>query len=84
MEKQKVSAGQYITVGDIRLLPITRTLMGCWEVNGGIICSGSMDLVGIVAVSPEGQRALNARGEEVPVDRYLEQVPGLKELLLTL
>ena len=81
MEVEKVSAGQPIVIGEMTLLPITRTCLSCREVDSSFVCSGSKDLVGIVVVSPEGKRAINAAGEEVPLEDYLEQVPGIKELL---
>jgi len=78
---EKVSAGQYITTGEITLLPIILTSMSCRSVNSGIVCSGSKNLVGIVVVSPKWKRAINVAGEEVPVEHYMEQVPEVKELL---
>jgi hypothetical protein len=45
------------------------------------VCFGSKNLVGIVIISPKWKSAINIAGEEVPIDRYTEQVPELKELL---
>ena len=81
MEKEKVSAGQRITVGEITLLPIMRTFLYCRNVDGRIVYSGSKNLIGIVVVSPKGKRAINLDGEEIPVDQYLEQVPEITELI---
>jgi len=78
---EKVNAGQYITIGEITLLPIIRTYISCRNVDNSILCSGSKNLVGIVVVSPKWKRAINVAGEEVPIDQYMEQVPELKELL---
>ena len=81
MEIEKTSAGQYIIVGELTLLPIIRTYMSCRNVNHGIVCSGSKNLVGIVVISPKWKGAINVAGEEVPVAQYMEQVPEVKELL---
>lgn len=81
METEEIRVGQKITVGEITLLPIIRTSVTCRNVNRGIVCSGSKNLVGIVAISPKEKRAINIDGEEVPVHQYMEQVPELKELL---
>lgn len=81
MEIEEVSAGKAITLGETMLLPIVRTSISCRNVNSGIVCSGSKNLVGIVIISPKRKHAINVAGEEVPVDRYTEQVPELKELL---
>ncbi|MGB2800630.1 MAG: hypothetical protein WBC82_12395 [Dehalococcoidia bacterium] len=45
------------------------------------MCSASKHLMGVVIVSPEGRRALNLAGEEVPVEHYLELAPALRDLL---
>ncbi len=82
MEIEEVSAGKAITVGETMLLPIVRTSISCRNVNSGIVCSGSKNLVGIVIISPKWKHAINVAGEEVPIDQYLEQVPEVKELLL--
>jgi hypothetical protein len=81
LEIEEVSAGKRITAGDIKLLPIMRTLVSCQNTDSGIVCSGSKKLVGIVAVSPEWRRAINAAGEDVPVSYYIEQVPEVRDLL---
>jgi len=81
LEIEEMSAGQHITVGEITLLPVIRTCVSCQNVSSGIVCSGSKNVVGIVAVSPKWKRAINVAGEEVPVSQYMEQVPELKELL---
>ncbi len=79
--KEEVSAGQLITVGEITMLPIIRTAVVCQKVNPGVAGYGYKGLVGIVVVSPKGQYAIDVAGEEVPLERYAEEVPEVKELL---
>ena len=81
LEIEEVIAGQPITVGETMLLPIVRTSINCRNVNSGIVCSGSKNVVGIVIISPKWKRAINVAGEEVPIDQYTEQVVELKEML---
>ena len=81
MEIEKMSAGQYIIVGELTVLPIIRTYMSCRNVNHDIVCSGSKNLVGIVVISPKYRHAINVDGEEVPVAQYVEMVPEVRELL---
>lgn len=81
MEIERVIAGEYITVGEIRLLPIVRTSVNCREGIGGVVCSGFKNLVGIVVISPEWKCAMNVDGEEVAVEQYAEKVPEVRELL---
>ena len=84
MEIEEVSAGQPITVGETKLLPIVRTFISCQNINRGIVCFGSKNPVGIVVISPKWKGAINVAGEEVPIDYYREQVAGLDELLQTM
>lgn len=81
LEIEEVSAGQPITVGETILLPIVCTTISCRNVNSGIVCSGSKNVVGTVIISPKWKRAINVAGEEVPIDQYTEQVVELKEIL---
>ena len=81
MEKEKVSAEQRITVGEITLFPIVRTFSYCRKFDRCLASFGSKKLVGIVALSPKWKRAISVNGEEVPLDQYMEQVPELKEIL---
>lgn len=81
MEKEEISAGEHITVGQVTLLPILRTVAHCRKGSRGIIGSGSRDVLGVVLLSPEGPRAISVSGESVPVERYASQVPEIEELL---
>ena len=81
MEKEEISAGERITVGQVTLLPILRTVAHCRKGNRGIIGSGSRDVLGVVVLSPAGHRAISVSGESVPVERFTKQVPQVVELL---
>jgi len=82
LEKEELSTGQRITVGETILFPIIRTSLTSYGSGSrGIVGSASKNLVGIVVVSPKRKYAMNAAGEEVPLEHYTEQVPEVKELL---
>jgi hypothetical protein len=81
LETQEISAGESITIGGITLLPIINTSVRCWNIRRGIFGFGSKTLDGIVVVSEKWTGAMNVAGEEVPVERYTEKVPEVKELL---
>jgi len=82
LEIKETSAGQHIQIGEITLIPIIQTTVKCQNVNSSILCSGSKNAIGIIIVSPDEKRAINTAGEDVPVTKYLEQVPKLRELKL--
>ena len=81
MKIEEVKAGQPIRVGEITMVPIERTIVTCVGMHGGAAVRGSKDLAGIVVVSGKNRYAIDLTGEEVPVDRYLKQVPELARLL---
>ena len=81
MKIEEVTAGQPIRVGEITLVPIERTLVSGVGIGGGAVVGGSKGFVGIVVVSGENRYAIDPTGEEVPMDRYLKQVPELARLL---
>ena len=62
-------------IGEITLLPIVRTVAACHRGGAGIVGWGTKELIGIVTSSPEGKRAIDIHGEEVPLSRYAEWVP---------
>lgn len=81
MEKEEVSAGASIRIGELTLVPILRTAVVCLSARQGITGFGAREVVGMVVVSPTGNRAISVSGEEVPVDKYAAQVPEVEELL---
>ncbi len=81
MEIEEITAGQPIKVGDITLVPIIRTFVRCAGVETGIVCHGSSSPTGILVFSKEDKYALNLNGKRMPIDQYLQQVPGLVDVL---
>ena len=81
MKIEEVKAGQPMRVGEITLVPIESTFVSCVSVEGGAVVRGSKGLAGIVVVSGKNRYAIDLTGEEVSMDRYLKQVPGLARLL---
>ena len=81
MEKKEIVVEGVVTIGEVTLLPIVRTCVNVHRVGKGAMCSVSKHPLGVVIVSPQGRRALNLAGEEVPVEHYLELAPALRDLL---
>ena len=81
MKIEEFKAGQPISVGEITLVPIERTFVSCVSMEGGAVVRGSKGLAGIVVVSGKKRYTIGLTGEEVPMDRYLKQVPELALLL---
>ena len=81
MKFEELKAGQPIRVGEITLVPIERTFASCVGMGGGAVVRGSKGLEGIVVVTGKNRNAIDLTGDEVPVDRFLKQVPELARLL---
>ena len=81
VETKKVIAGDCLTVGTVKLVPIIKTVARCRNYGPGVTGFGSSDILGIVVLSAEGAYALNVSGERIPVGHYLELVPELAEIL---
>ena len=81
MKIEEVKAGRPIKIGEITLVPIERTFVSCVGMEGGAVVRGSKGIVGILVVSGKNRYAVDLTGEEVPMDRYLKQVPELARLL---
>lgn len=82
VEKEEVKCGESIAVGAVTVVPIIRTVARCRKGGGsGVMGFGVKDVLGVVVLSPQGTRAINVSGEEVPVEDYAAQVPELARLL---
>ena len=81
MKIEEFKAGKPIIVGEITLVPIERTFLSCVDMEGSAVVLGSKGLAGIVINSGKNSYAVDLTGEEVPMDRYLDQVPELAQLL---
>jgi hypothetical protein len=81
VEKEEISVGKRITIGELTLVPILRTHVVCLSGRRGITGFGTKEVTGIVVVSPAGSRAISISGEEVPIEQYTAQVPGVGEFV---
>ena len=81
MEKEKISTGTLIRIGEVTLVPILRTVVVCLSGRRGVTGFGTREVIGMVVVSPAGNRAISISGEEVPIEKYATQVPDVRELL---
>ena len=81
MEKEEVSAGEPIAIGQVTLVPVIRTVAHCRRGGRGVVGFGTREVLGVVVLSPERQFAISVSGEEVPVERFAKQAPEVAELL---
>ena len=65
-------------------MPIIRTFVSCAGIGPGIVVHGSKSPIGIVVFSKVNKYAMDLTGKRMTIDQYLQQVPGLVDVLETL
>ncbi|MFP3974955.1 MAG: GerW family sporulation protein [Chloroflexota bacterium] len=81
MEKEEINAGPPITAGDVTVIPVIKTSIGCHGAGKGISASGLKRPTALVVVSSSGTKAFDISGEETSLDELIEAVPQLREML---
>ncbi len=81
MEKKELAVEGPITVGSVKVYVAAETRIACDGSENGLMCSGGKMPTHIVIVSNSEKRAFTAGGEEITLERLLEEVPGMRELL---
>ena len=81
MEKKEVKIGNPVTVAGVTLIPVVKVSLNYWRGNGSVSFFGAKQPIGVVVVSQSAKRAFRITGEEVPLDQFIQEVPGIKEVL---
>lgn len=81
MKKKEIEIGNPMTVAGVTLIPVIKVSLNYWRRNGSLSFFGVKQPIGMVLVSPSGKRAFRITGEEVPLDQFIQEVPGIKEVL---
>ena len=81
MEKKELTVEGPITVGSAKVYVAVETRIACDGSEDGLVCSGVRMPTHIVVVSDSEKRAFTAGGEEITLERLIEDVPGIEELL---
>ncbi len=70
-----------IVLGDTTVIPLEETGLSHESGRRGSYACAFMRPIGIVVLSPAGQRAIDITGRSVPIENYLSRVSGLRETL---
>jgi len=79
-----MQAGNPITVGDVKLVPLERIFMHHDNSKKGFFIYVTKEPIGVVIISHHGQSAIDINGKPVPLETYLQQINGLREMLNSL
>jgi hypothetical protein len=80
MEKKRL-AGNPITIAGITLILVTRSSINCQPSGSNIFFFGLKQPVNIVVASQSAKRAFDINGREIPLDKLIQEVPSLDEVL---
>lgn len=81
MEKKRLGADTPVTVAGVTLIPVTETILNRWPVKKGVSFLGIKRPMGVIMISPSWKKAFRISGEEIPLDQFIQEVPGIKEVL---
>lgn len=81
MEKKRLTAGNPITIAGITLILVTRLSINCQPSGSSIFFFGVKQPVNIVVASQSAKRAFEISGKEIPLDKLIEEVPRLDEVM---
>ncbi len=81
MEKKELTIEGPVTAGNTRVYVAAETRITCDKQGSGLMCSATRVPTYILIVSDSGRKAFTAEGEEVAMERLVEYVPGIEELL---
>jgi hypothetical protein len=81
MEKKKVTINSPVTIAGTTLILITKLSLKCQPGGSNIFFSGIKQPVGIVVASPSTKKAFEITGKEIPLNQFMQEVPGLAGML---
>ena len=83
MEIDRFILEKPIIAGNVEIIPVTQIRALAKKVSGSIMTLGSKTVIGIVIKYPEKICTYRATGEEIPLEKFIEQVPDIKSILDT-
>jgi hypothetical protein len=81
MEKTDVTIDDPIVLDRLTIIPVVSLSLNCWHFDNFTSACGVKNLVAFLVISPTERRADGASGEEVSTNQFIEELPGLKEIL---
>ena len=79
--KKEIEIGTPLAIGKATLIPVVELSMNRWHGRGGVSAFGSKQPVAIVIVTNTEKHAFRPDGEEVPLDQFVREIPGLDQVL---
>ena len=74
MKVEHVRRGEPVVVGEVAITPIVRVMASAEPPGDALICFGQKEPLGVLILTPEGERACRVSGERVGVDELLSEL----------
>ena len=81
MEINRYVLEKPILAGNVEIIPVTQIRAVVKKPGKSIMALGSKTVMGIVIKYPEKICTYRATGEEIPLEKFIEQVPDIEALL---
>ena len=81
MDKKRLTAGNPIKIAGITLILVTRSSINYQPSGNNVFFFGVKQPVSIVVASQSAKRAFEVSGKEIPLDKLMQEVPRLDEVL---
>ena len=81
MEKKSVTISSPVAIAGITLILITKLSLKCQPAGSNIFLSGIKLPVSIVVASPSTKKAFEITGKEIPLNKLIQETPGLAGVL---
>ena len=81
MEKKKVIIAGPVAIAGISLILVIKLSVNCQPAGGTLFFSGLKQPISLVVNSASGRKAFDIAGNEVPIEKLLEEAPDLADAL---
>lgn len=81
MEKTEIYAELPAVVSGVTIIPVVKVTSICRSKRRVASFSGLKHPVGVIIISSHYQKSFDMSGEEVPLEHFIQEVPGLKMIL---
>ena len=81
MEEKKIVVDKPVTFAGLTLIPVTQVSLSLSSARAGTAFLVVKRPVAVVVVSPQAKRSFRTTGEEVSLEKLMQEVPSLEEML---
>ena len=81
MEKKEIIVDTPIETAGIKIIPIVQVIIHCYSKKRNVSAYCSKKPLIVVIVTESGTKAFDMDGSQVELDKLIEALPGLREVI---